>query len=222
MATVDLYALGYSGSIDDSPFDVVTSDYKYSLWQFLLQGLAWKPKPGGLMDKLFCALSYEPSRVERRALDLLEEYDPATMQELLEDWERVLNLPGDCVEPSTQTEDDRREAILAKLTQSSASSEPFFLQLASDLGYASASIVHEHNPFECGVSACGDPLQHDEGGWTYTWTLIAGDTTPNDGILQCLIREVAQAHVTVHFVYPGQTYPGESPADFIIESPVIS
>ena len=219
MPPVDLYALDDNAALDDGLFDVVTDDYKFSILQFLPQGLAWNPTPGGLMDKLFCALSFEPSRVERRGLDLLEEYDPRTTQELLEDWERVLDLPGDCDPPGTQTDDERRAAVLAKLTQQAFSSVPFFLDLASDLGYPSAQIIHEHDPFECGISVCGDALKGDEGHWTYTWTLITGATSANDAILQCLVREAAQAHVVVHFVYPGQTYPGVVPADFIIENP---
>ena len=214
MAIVNIYALDDNASLEDGLFDVVTDDYKASIQKFLPFGLAWNIKKGGLMDKLYCAMAYEPSRVERRGRDLIEEMDVRTTQELLEDWERVLGLPGDCSPVVVQTDDDRREAAHAKLANKSSSNEQFFLDLAANLGYPGATIRHEHNPFECGISACGDALQGWQGGWTYTWTLIAGVSTPNDALLQCLLREAAQAHVTLHFEYPGQ-----AAGVFIIESP---
>ncbi len=213
MATVELFALDESATIDDALFDVTTEDYKPTVIQVLPDGLAWKPTPSGKMDKLFCAWSKEPSRVEKRGADLIEEMDVRTTEELLPDWERNLGLPGSCTNPPT-TLDDRREAAHAKLTGRDIRNEQFFLDLAADLGYPNASIRREHNPFQMGVSDMGDAFYSDGGHWTYTWTLILLTSTDNDGALQCQMRENAQAHEVVHFEYPGQ-----AAGVFIIENP---
>lgn len=214
MATVALYALDESATIDDALFDVTDKDYKPTVLSLLPFGLAWNPTPNGLMDKLLCALAKMPSRVEKRGLTLIEEMDVRTTEELLDDWERVLGLPGDCDEDPPTTLEDRREAAHAKLTGRDEINEGFFLNLAEDLGYPGATIRPEHNPFQMGVSVMGDSFYSDGGHWTYTFTLILANSTPNDGQLQCLVREYAQAHEIVHFEYPGQ-----AAGVYIIEGP---
>lgn len=214
MPVVDIFAEDYSGTIDATTFDVVSDDYKRVVPQFLPLGLAWKVKPGGTMDKLHCALAKEPSRVEFRGLNVLEEFDPRTSQELLEDWERVLGLPDPCDDDPSTVLADRQEAAHAKLTARDEVNESFFIELADDLGYPGATIRQEHAPFECGISDCGDALQGWQGHWTYTWTLILLNSTDNDKTLQCLVRLYAQAHIIVHFEYPGQ-----AAGVFIIEAP---
>jgi uncharacterized protein YmfQ (DUF2313 family) len=206
----DLFGLEDSASLDDGIFDVVTKDYAHTILQFYPNGRAWIIKLKGVFDNLLCAWSFEPSRVERRGRDLISESDPLKTQELLEDWERVLGLPGDCEEPPSTLE-GRQSAVHAKLTQKSFSSITFFLRLADRLGYPFAIIRNEHKPFQCGISVCGDALQGHHGHWTYTWTLITNDTTENDATLRCLVREAAQAHAIVHFEFPGQETIVEAP-----------
>jgi len=214
MAAVELFTLDESAAIDDALFDVTTEDYKPTVAQLLPLGLAWKVKPGGFMEKLLCALSKEPSRVEKRGLDLIEEMDVRTTEELIDDWERVLGLPGDCDPNPPTLLEDRQEAAHAKLTSRDEINAGFFITLAANLGYPGATIRTEYDPFQMGVSAMGDAFFSDGGHWTYTWTLILLNSTDNDAILQCLVRESAQAHVIVHFEYPGQGV-----GVFIIENP---
>lgn len=202
MPDVDIYALDESATIDDGFFDVVHKDYFQVLRQLLPQGFAWNIKPGGVMERLLCALGYEPARVERRAAELIEEADPRTTEELLPDWERIAGLPGACNTNPPTTLEGRRAALVAKLTERVAESRTFFLALAAELGYPLAEIRHEHQPFQCGISRCGDPLQGWHGQWTYAWTLIANATTENDDTLRCLVLEYAQAHTTVLFEFP--------------------
>jgi uncharacterized protein YmfQ (DUF2313 family) len=213
MPDVDFQSLDENATEDQGVFDVTTDDYCPTWPQLLPRGFAWKPKPGGIMDRLFCALAQEASRIERRGRDLIEEMDPRTTQELLEDWERVLALPGPCVENPPTTVEGRRAAVHAKLANQQFSSRTFFLELAEDLGYPNATISSLHDPFICGGSVCGDPLQGHHGSWTYAWLFTANDTSENDEQLRCLIRESAQAHVIVHFDFPGQStivaLPGE-------------
>jgi uncharacterized protein YmfQ (DUF2313 family) len=203
MPFVDIYGDDYIATLDDGIIDIVTEDYCEVLPKFLPKGRAWKIRPDGMMAKLFCALGYEFSRIERRGRDVLDEADPRTTQELLEDWERVLALPGHCQNPPTTVE-GRQAAIHAKLTQLPPSSEADFLALAETLGYPDAEIRQEHDPFICGTSVCGDALKGHHGHWTYTWTLITNASGDNDSQLMCLMREAEKIHAIIIFEFPGE------------------
>jgi uncharacterized protein YmfQ (DUF2313 family) len=201
MPAVELYATDEAASSDDGSFDIVTEDYAIVIPQFLPRGPAWNFKIGGIAHKLIRAISLELSRVERRGLELIEEMDPRTCQELLEDWERALGLPALCQGGTSPTSlDKRREAIHAKLTSRPFGNAPFFLDLASKLGYPNAELRYEGDPLTC-IDPCIDSLRGYEGGWLEAWTLVANTSTENDATLTCLVLDYAQAPeiVTVEF-----------------------
>lgn len=197
---IDIFALDDSASFDDGEFDVVNENFVPVINQLFPTGPIWTWRPGGVMEGLIRALSYEPSRVEQRALQLLSEMDPRTTEELIDDWESYLGLPGQNLNPPTDLE-DRQEAVHAKFTSRSVGNEPFFLELADSLGYPSAEIRREGRPFRCG-SSCGDSLRGYRGYWLDTWTLIANLSTANDETLQLFVNHYKQDQEIVLFEFP--------------------
>jgi uncharacterized protein YmfQ (DUF2313 family) len=192
----DFYGGEDNGSIDDGQFDVINDDYVPVIHQLLPKGRAWIFRPDGIAEKVIRALSWEPSRVERRARQLLSEFDPRTTEEMIGDWEELLDL----TDPPTDLA-DRRLAAYTKFTKKFVGNEPFFLAMANSLGYPSASIRHEGDPFTC-VSDCTDSLRGFEGYWLDTWTLVTGGTTANDDTLEDLVNKYKQSQEIVLFEYP--------------------
>lgn len=85
------------------------------------------------LSKALHAIATELARIDARGLDLLEESDPRTTSELLEDWERVLALP----EPGEQlgaTEAERQAEISWKVVARGGQSIAFYVAVAAAMG----------------------------------------------------------------------------------------
>lgn len=87
------------------------------------------------IHQVMMALSEELVRVEQRGADLVEEADPRTTEELLEDWERMLGIPDDIVTELAATPAERRLAIMTKLVGRGGQNAAFFEGLALLAGY---------------------------------------------------------------------------------------
>jgi uncharacterized protein YmfQ (DUF2313 family) len=112
--------------------------------------------------------------VDGRAADLLEvESDPRATLELLPDWERNWGLPNKCLTKPPTALDDRRLALVSKMTMVGGQSRQFFLNLANAYGYANITIT-EFAPYMTGVSRCGDSRWYNTGDAAhYRWELGA-------------------------------------------------
>lgn len=189
MPDVTIYALDESATIDEGFFDIAADDYVATVVQLLPEGKWWNWKPGGVFERLIGAVSYEAARIERRVRDLIEETDPRTADEMLVDWERNYNIQGQCEEDQPTTLEGRRLRLHGKVSAKiGETGEAFFLAMAARLGYPDAEIVRSADPFLC-TSECTHALYGFEGGWLFHWTLVANDTTENDGVLQCLVLQ---------------------------------
>ncbi len=71
--------------------------YAEQLQALLPHGPAWDPERVPEVRQVMTGLSHEFARIDGRAFDLLNEMDPATVSELVPDWERVMNLPDPCL-----------------------------------------------------------------------------------------------------------------------------
>ncbi|MCP4448272.1 MAG: DUF2313 domain-containing protein [Myxococcales bacterium] len=78
----------------------------------------WSPDPGSLLSLVFLAAGEELARVSGRSADIIEEADSSTTTELIEDFERELLLP------STGTDQERRDRIVALETREQRSRPP--------------------------------------------------------------------------------------------------
>ncbi len=189
------------------------ADYLSQLQALLPQGPAWPRDPDATLTRLLAALAEEFARVDLRAKNLLDEADPRTTAEMLSDWERVAGLPDPCVTAS-QTIQERRSALYAKLTNLGGQSRQFFINFSAALGYTVT--VTEFRQFRVGQSAVGDALHGDN--WVCAWRVNAPGATVSDfragesaigdalrtwgnELLECALSRLKPAHTHVTFGY---------------------
>lgn len=163
---------------------------------------------------LVAALARGLARLDGRADDLVEEADPRTTYELLEDWERVCGLPGDCSHLYV-TVQERREAVELTVTALGGASAAYFEEVAATIGVEAT--VEEFPPFRADYSAAGDPVADHED-WAFTWRMrgpevvvrpfrvgqgVAGERLRTWGHerFECEINRIAPAHTIVLFAY---------------------
>lgn len=180
----------------------MTSNYLPALQALLPHGMCWTRDPGAVLTKLLDALAQEFGRVEDRAVELIEEADPRTTDELLEDWERTAGLPDTCHAPSTT--EGRVLALVAKLTGRGGQHEGHYEDLADDVGYDVTIDRDPYSPFVPG-SGVGDSLTQDT--WQAAWRVIT-ESGDEDQLLECVFRANAQAHTWVEFDYGGGVVDG--------------
>lgn len=192
------------------------ADYLSQLRGLLPRGVAWRAADGQNITNLLQAMADELARVDGRAAQLHEEADPLTTKELLSDWERLAGLPDNCSQTLADNVQQRRAALVSKLTQQGGQSKQYFIDLAAMLGYAVT--ITEYRPFRVGINAMGDNLYGED--WIFTWTVNApavaplvyfrvgqsavGEplvtVTPNTE-LECAISRTKPAHTNVLFAY---------------------
>lgn len=151
---------------------------------------------------LLAALAEEFSRVDNRISDLVVEFDPAKTTELLADWERVLGLPDQCSADISRTDQDRRNAILLRLSAVGGQSREYFRLIAERFGFKIQ--IEETYPFYCGTNGCGDPVGGDE--WKFHW-IVHTASRPSLALIkafECAFEALKPAHTTVSFGY-GET-----------------
>lgn len=192
---------------------LTTDDYLQQLQSHLPLGPAWPRDIDSLTTKILESFAEEYARIDARIEDLVDEADPRTTSELLPDWERVLGLPDPCV-PAGQTFQQRRAAVVAKLTNTGGQSRDYFIALAAYLGFEIT--ITEFTPFRVGSSAVGDPLCGSD--WWYAWRVNAPATTSiffrvgsstvgeplqsfGNELLECVFNRLKPAHTTIIFAY---------------------
>lgn len=173
-------------------------NYLAELWQLMPRGKAWRRREGSVQDQVLHAISDELSRVDERALAFMEETDPRTAIELLDEWERELDLPGDCGQ-KPETIEDRRAAIITRLVALARQDEAYFVNIALQLGLV-IDITHQM-PFEIGLNGMGDEIGGSQ--WRHVWN-VAIFGYPSDSIrssLECAFNKFKPAHTVALFVY---------------------
>jgi uncharacterized protein YmfQ (DUF2313 family) len=205
---------------------VILDRYKTLLRNLFPRGEAFRIEPGSTFASFVDALANEPARIEDRVQDFLNEMDPRTTNEMVDNWERLLNIPDECTPDDYEpTLADRRTRIMQKLTTGGGQNDAFYLLLAQQLGYDSSLFsITTFRDFKVGVSKAGQSLAntHDsdgvETGWPYAFQVSApaefvqrfrvGRSTvgqklvlPENTTLECVIRKFAPAHAEVLFSF---------------------
>ncbi|AOK40847.1 YmfQ family protein [Burkholderia vietnamiensis] len=191
------------------------SDYLAQLRQLLPPGPAWDVELAADVDAVLRGLSGEFARLDARASDLLNEIDPATMRELVPDYERVMALPDPCL-GDAPTFDARKKAVIRRLVGMGGQNAAFFVGVAVEQGYPDAYVV-EHRAPRFGRSRFGVARF---GTWAaqFFWEMHLGarrlggarfgvthfserfGSNPNSGI-ECLVQRWMPAHTVVDFKY---------------------
>lgn len=189
--------------------------YRQQLRGLLPSGPAWDPELVPEIELVLSGVAVEFSRLDTRAVDLLNEMDPSGVSELVPDWEVVMGLPDACL-GSNPAFEDRRLAVRRRLVEVGGQSRGYFIEIAVSQGYPNATIT-EHRAPRFGLSRFGSA---HFGTWNaqFMWTLNTGGrqkqgrrfgvsywgerfgTNPGNA-LECLIHRPAPAHTVVHINY---------------------
>ncbi len=120
-------------------------DYLAQLRALLPPGPAWDREFNPGVDQLLQAAAEELAREDLRAVALLAESEPATVRELVPDWERVMSLPDPCMGDSPSFQ-DRQLAVRRRLLEVGGQTPAYFVDLAFTLGYRQARVVEHRAP----------------------------------------------------------------------------
>ena len=178
-------------------------EYKVALYRLLPRGPIWPTLDQNApnWDALLDALAEEFGRFDANEDDLLSECYPDTCTDAgggLPQWERVLSLPRECMAGISQTEDERRQAVLAALLGSRPVTLADF-QLIAD-AFERNAVVSESGTadmFFVGIGLVGtDVVAGDDVSSTVTVTYDG----PQYELLECTVRHALPVHLTVVFI----------------------
>ena len=190
-------------------------DWFKGLQNLLPIGAAWPRGRDTVLSKLLLALAPEFARLEARSAQVLDESDPSTMVEMLEDWERWLDLPSHCMALETQSFGQRRMAVVDKLTDVGGQRPQDYIALAAHLG-----AVITIDVFSVTTDMSSDMLPEYTHDWRFFWqvnmpplidsirysTDLSPDMDPladwGNRLVECVIRARSPAHTIVLFAYP--------------------
>jgi uncharacterized protein YmfQ (DUF2313 family) len=172
--------------------------YARQLKALLPPGRLWKLEPTSWLSKLFLAIGDELARVDARARDLLDEWDPRTATETLPEWERVLGLPEEGQALATSAE-GRRAAIVQKLLARDGATPAYFIALAAALGYTATIDYPAANTWRMNVALGGEQADLSE----FRSGSRAGDRIGGRSVveLERVINKLKPAHTAVLFAY---------------------
>lgn len=193
---------------------ITAAENLQQLLAMLPPGPAWPRQPGTVLYAQLENFADELARINLRIADLINEADPRTALDLLDDWERVAGLPDPCVTADDLTTERRQIALTSKLIMQGGQSRRYFIDMAAALGYPGATI-EEYRPMTCN-DTCNDAL------WTIGDIPVWQLNLPSDGgliiatcnstcdvplqswgdqAIECRVNRYKPAHTEVIFAY---------------------
>lgn len=146
-------------------------EYRDLLLRLTPTGFAWPGIVGvSGLGAVFQGVGDELARISARVVDMLNESDPRSAFETLEEWEESMGIPNEC-ESVPATVPERRELIQSRLIALGGMSIQWYIDFAATLGYEieiteeppfawtvhiSPNAVHY---FLMGQSPLGEPLR---------------------------------------------------------------
>jgi uncharacterized protein YmfQ (DUF2313 family) len=204
-------------------------DMTQVLADLLPPGAVWPRQPDTDLMKTMAGLAVEFARLLARDCDLLTESYPGTATETITDWERICGLPDECTGP-LETLQERRQAVLAKLSSRGGQSRQYYIDSAADLGFEIAKIT-EFRPLIADEGRAGDacyyqsqdfrdsPKDERDKDWWFVWEITtteeqktvymradeseAGDPLAvyGNSMLTCFIEQNKPAHTMVLYAF---------------------
>lgn len=192
------------------------ADYQHQLNALLPPGALWdglRADPNA--QALLGALAEEFARLDARGDVLVAETDPRSTLELLEEWEAWTGLPDACIEEIDWTLQERRSALLARLSGRTGQSVGYLIERAAELGHDVS--IREIRPSLAGALVAGDELSaaHEDRHWIEvtvpvdnTFQFVAGVSVAGDELgywrprrLECLFAQIKPAHLGIIWIY---------------------
>jgi len=175
------------------------AQYAEATLDLLPPGKAFSRDPTSNVGALALAFGDEFTRFDQRLLDIIEEADPRTTNEMVGDWERIAGLPDPAI-PAPVLLADRQAALTQRLNETGITTPAQFIAIATALGYAATITLH--TPFAADISHADDAL-YDWGSvfwWIMTVTVPPLTVTPVVA-LEHYVRRSAPDHTYPTFVY---------------------
>ena len=145
------------------------ASYLQQLQQLLPQGPAFDLELQTDVAQTMAALAPELARADGNGAALLLELNPATATVLLPVWEGYLGLPDGCLVPGSQTLEERRAAVIDKLTATGAPQLGYYRKLGLQSGIPIQ--IDEFRPARVGSTSVGDFLYG--AAWPWSWIASA-------------------------------------------------
>lgn len=159
-----------------------------------------------LWGNLLSCFASELSRVRADIIKLQNEAVPGLSEELLEDWERILGLPGECaLVGDTQTIEERQEIAHLKFYGTfKTTTNSYLVEVAVGLGFT--VIVNEleisNNSFRLGVVRMGNNRMGGAGAYAVLEITVIAGYTGDLAQLQCRFNKLKPAHTVIVWVLP--------------------
>jgi uncharacterized protein YmfQ (DUF2313 family) len=215
MPTIITFPLASESSPAQSTPGIVTYSaeaYVRMLKHLLPPGVAFDLESDSDITRTMEAIAQELARVDARGQDLINESDPRTADETIEDWERALGLPDEQFPEIAGTLAERRLAVTARYTARGGSNPEFYQALCAACGWNLISITkYAGEILRCGSTDWDEPRIFRVNDrvygvkWAYAMTLTlepGSGTSLAQADLERLIRHVTHSHITVVFEYP--------------------
>lgn len=155
------------------------ADYQVAALNLLPRGDVWPRDLARIPAKFFSAIADLFAHFHFDTTNIVDvELNPGTTSQLLSQWEAEFGLPDPCV-PQPQTIEQRRTALIAKITELGGLSRQHYIALAASLGFAIT--ITEFRPITC-LDRCIDPIIGVP--WRFLWQVNAPATTVS--VLTCL------------------------------------
>lgn len=155
---------------------------------------------GDLLMRLLSCFASELARLEAAAWDIVNQSDPGVATTLLEDWERVLGLPGECFGDQELTVEERQVNAHVKLFGAGQiTTMQWYEDIATALGF---TITLEENPATTnprifGAAGFGDEAPPFGGRGGYANLNITALSAGNEKVLKCIYYKFKPAHVII-------------------------
>lgn len=190
------------------------SSYKKALKKLFPRGSGWHALEGGLLGSLVEAIANEFKRIDDKIKQVIKfEIYPFTTNELLEDFEKDFALPDECTSVD-QTVNERRQQLIAKITNRGGLHSGVYSTIGENLGYELETVRYQN--FKVGRSQVGQRLYTDA--WRFYWAVKAPATNArtfkvgeskvgeqlvsfSNETLECMIKKYKPAFTEVHFIY---------------------
>jgi uncharacterized protein YmfQ (DUF2313 family) len=172
------------------------ADYLQQLRQLLPPGPAFDLELQPDWAQLVAALVPELARVDGNGEALLLELNPATATVLLPRWEGYLGLPDVCTVPGSQTLEERRQAVIDRLTATGAPQLSYYRKLGTQVGLAVE--IEEFRPARVGQVSVGDFLYGADCSWSWVAAVpVAAFGTEAAASLDCRLQRDAPEYTEV-------------------------
>lgn len=184
--------------------------YVRQLRALLPRGLLLTVDQSSVLTKTLEAIALELARIDGRAKDLVNEVDPRTATETLEDWERVLSLPDERITAIPATTAERRIAITQKYATREGQNLAFYARLVAACGHELISITKYAGDVLRVGARCGNGITYPDArcfdsNWAFAFRLVISEGPIPPGLpradLERVLRHVTHAHVQIFFGY---------------------